>query len=288
MWRQIVTWHWSCFREPTDYENSPTSGFNIQNTVISVHSSQHRMNGPFSSASWKSWGHSDFGPCGWPRGILSHFILLSQSTMTYSIIWMASCELWPRRWLNGRKNCSLPRSKCNRRCTNIVLKLLQQQVCFSFLHKSLMHSGWCDRFGSGTREWILIFRTRHPMLYNTRRHLWSKWTMNRVITIDVCQSINPKAYQATMYSPPQWLQDPVNDCPIHRIWPEMEMHTRRQTIWLRRQMEQAIAQLAYWPHPGSIWLHCLTHQRTRGKLFQISMITTLTQWRLAVCIGCQI
>jgi len=41
----------------------------------------------------------------------------------------------------------------------------------------------------------------------------------------------------------------------------------------------------YWPPPGSIWIRRLKHQRSGGKLIQISMITTPTQWRLAVHFG---
>jgi len=41
-------------------------------------------------------------------------------------------------------------------------------------------------------------------------------------------------------------------------------------------------QHTYWPLPGSIWIHHLKHQRTGGKLIALSMITTPTQWRLAV------
>jgi len=41
--------HCSCLREPTDYENSPSSGSSIKNTVNTGHCSQHRLNGPLST-----------------------------------------------------------------------------------------------------------------------------------------------------------------------------------------------------------------------------------------------
>jgi hypothetical protein len=37
--------------------------------------------------------------------------------------------------------------------------------------------------------------------------------------------------------------------------------------------------------PGCIWIHRIKHQRTGDKLIQISMITTPTQWRVAVHFG---
>jgi len=106
LWRHIQTQHWSCLSEPTDYKNSPKSGCKIQNAVITGYSSQPRMNGPLSSSSWKFWGQCNIRPCGCPRGIWSHCITLSQTTMTCSILSMASCELWLRRRPNGRKTCS--------------------------------------------------------------------------------------------------------------------------------------------------------------------------------------
>jgi len=75
-----------------NYENPPGSGFTIQNTVYTSHCSQHQINGPLSSTSWKFWGHSDDGSWGWWRGIWSHCITVSQPTMTCSGIWMALCE----------------------------------------------------------------------------------------------------------------------------------------------------------------------------------------------------
>ena len=106
MWTYTGTLHCSCSRTHTDYGNSHGSGFNIKNTVITSHSSQYNMNGPFFSMSSKYWGHSEIGPFRCRRGIQAHCITLLQYTMPCSIIWMVWCELWLRRRLNGRKTCS--------------------------------------------------------------------------------------------------------------------------------------------------------------------------------------
>jgi len=106
--RPVETLPWSCSIVPSDYVNSHTSGLKIQNRAITGQSSQLEMNGPLWSMSWKCWGHSDIGPCGCRRGIQSHCIMWSQSTMICSITWMASCELWLRKRLPGTKTCCLP------------------------------------------------------------------------------------------------------------------------------------------------------------------------------------
>jgi len=72
----------------------------------------------------------------------------------------------------------------------MTLKLLQQQVCFIFLHKCLILSRSCDCIDSGTKEWILVAWTSYPILLNTKRPFWSMWRMNTVSIIDVCWSIN--------------------------------------------------------------------------------------------------
>jgi len=106
MWRECGTQHWRCSSEPTDYGNTHASGSKIQNNLITGHFSQLKMSGPLCSTSWKYWGHFHIGPFGCCKGIQSHCITLSQCTTTCSITWMAWCELWPRRWLQGRKTCS--------------------------------------------------------------------------------------------------------------------------------------------------------------------------------------
>jgi len=108
MWRHDGTLYWKCSTATTDNRNSHESGFKIQNTVITGHSTHHKMNWWLWSMFWKYWGHSDIGHCGCRRGIHSHCIMSSQCTMTCSIRWMASCELSPSRKLNGRKTYSLP------------------------------------------------------------------------------------------------------------------------------------------------------------------------------------
>jgi len=55
----------------------------------------------------------------------------------------------------------------------------------------------------------------------------------------------------------------------------------------RRQPDKEIAQHTYWPLPGSIWIRCLKRPRPGGRIIQISMITTPTQWWLAVYFGCR-
>jgi len=123
--------------------------------------------------------------------------------MTCSIIWIPSCELWLRRRLKGRKTCSSPKSYLDRSCPSIMLKWLQRFVCHWFLPISSILSGSCDRLESGTREWILILRMRHPTLPNTKRPFWSMWRMNTVPNTDACWSINSTAYQAAITSPLQ-------------------------------------------------------------------------------------
>jgi len=108
MWRHLGTRHRSCLSEPTNSTNSAGSCSKIQNTMITGHSSQHRMNCPLTIMWWKFRGQSDNGPCGYHRGIQSHCVMLSPSTMTYSVICMGICKWWLERTLNGRKTCSSP------------------------------------------------------------------------------------------------------------------------------------------------------------------------------------
>jgi len=158
-----------------------------------------------------------------------------------------------------------------------MLKWLEGQASVAFLHISLILSGSCDRLQCGTREWILILKTRHLILPNTKRPFWSTWSMNTVPNIDVCWSIETKAYRAAISSPPQRLLNPVNHPSIHMIWPAMMNNTSRQPMVPRRHPHEAIVHYGYLLPPGSIWIPRLKHQRTGSKLIQISMITTLTQ-----------
>jgi len=225
MWRQVGTLHWSCSSAPTKYGNSHESGFITQNTVNTSCYSQLSMNGWLSSMSWKYWGHFRIVSFGCRRRIQSHFITLSQYTMTCSITWMAWRELWPRRRLNGKKTCSSLWSKLDRTFPNTTLKWLQRWACYIFPYTSSILSGSCDRLEPGTWEWILILRTRHAKLHNTERRLWGMSRMNSVPNIDLCWSINLKPYQAAISSPLQWFQGPNNHPLIHMTCPAMMRNT---------------------------------------------------------------
>jgi len=166
-----------------------------------------------------------------------------------------------------------------------MLKWHLRRVHFSFLHISLILSGIDDCSRSGTREWILILGTRHPILHNTWRSFWSIRRINTLPKIEMCQLVNPKAYWTTILSPPQRLQDPVNHPLIHTMCPAMMKNTSCLTMWLKQHPDEAITQHAYYPPPSSIWIHRLKRQETGGKLIQISMITTQTKWRLSVHFG---
>jgi hypothetical protein len=91
----------------------------------------------------------------------------------------------------------------------------------SFLHRSSILTRSCDHLGRGTKEWILILRTKHSIRPDTRSTFLSMWRMNAVPHIDVCRSINQKMYQAATLSPHQRVQDPVNHPLIHKISPAM-------------------------------------------------------------------
>ena len=193
--------------------------------------------------------------CG--RGIQSHYMTISQATMTCSIIWMVLCELSPRRRLNRRTTCFLLWSLFDRSCPNIMLKWLQWQVCLSFWLISSILSGSCDHVENRTKEWILILRTRHSILPNTMRPFWSMWRMNTVSNIKVYWSMNSKAYRGAISSPPQPLQHPVNQPLIHMSCPAMMKNTECQkcgsddtrTKWSRIthiDCHQALFECATW------------------------------------------
>jgi len=146
---------------------------------------------------------------------------LSQYTMTCSIIWVALCELWLRRWLSERKTCSLMWSYHDRSCPNIVLKWVHRRVCIGCQYICSILSGRRTHFASGATEWMFIVRTWHPIQPNANRAFWSIWKMITLPNINVWQSINLKAYRAANSFPPQWLQDPVSDSLIHLICPAM-------------------------------------------------------------------
>jgi len=162
---------------------------------------------------WMSKGHAV---------TLHHMIIVNN---VVSILWMASCELNLSRIPNETKTYTLLWRFHDRSGPKILPKWLQQMVCFSFQRTFLILTIGCDHLGSGTREWILIVRTRLPLLTNTRMCFWRIWRMITVPNINVCLSLNPKVYWATISAPPQWLLYRVNLCMIHINCPAMMKNT---------------------------------------------------------------
>jgi len=169
-----------------------------------------------------------------------------------------------------------------------MLNYLQRQGYISFRHIVSILSTTCDCSGRWTMEWIFILKVILPILANSNRHPSSKWRYNTVSNIDMCQSINQKAYWVRIFSSLQQLQYLVNFRLMHVICPLMMTITQGLTMWQKRHPDKAIAQHTYWLPPGSIWLHCLNHQRTVSKLIHISIIGTVSRWRLAVHCGYRI
>jgi len=190
---------------------------------------------------------------------------------------MELCELCLWRWLDGRKTYTLLWSLHARRCPNSILKLLLQRVWFLIQNTSSIHSSSCDCLGSGGREWLLILRMRLLIQPDTRRQYWSLWRMNTVPNIDVCTSLNPKEYCATIFSLPQWLQDLVIIM-MHMIFSTMITAAECLKMWHRRCPDQSIMQHPYWLMAGSVWIHSQKYHTTLGKLIRIIMITSTTLW----------
>jgi len=166
--------------------------------------------------------------------------------MKCSITWAAWCELWLRRRLHGRKTCSPLWSQLDRSCWNTTPKELQWQACITFLHISSILFGSWDHLEAGTREWILILRTRHPILPNTKRPCWIMWRMNTAPNIDLCRTRCTKAFRAAISSTLHRLQDPVTHPLIRMICSVMTKDTWRLTMWVRWHPDEAIAQHVYW------------------------------------------
>jgi len=120
------------------------------------------------------------------------------------------------------------------------------------------------------------------MLLNTKRPFWNLWRTNTMSNIDMSHSLNPNAYRPKISFSPPWLQDPINYSFMHRICAGIMKYTYHQTVRLKPRLDKAIALQAYRLLPGSIRIHLLNHQRTGGTFIWISIITTPTQWRLAV------
>jgi len=117
---------------------------------------------------------------------------------------------------------------------------------------------------------------------NTIRCLLSMWRMNTVPNIVICMSLNPKPYRATISFPPQQLLELINHLLIHLIRPVKMKNTWGLIMWLKQPPDEAIPWHTYWQLQRSIWIHRLNTQRPGGKWIWILMITTMTQWRLAV------
>jgi hypothetical protein len=201
IWTGRQTRHWSYLSELTDHEITQGSGSTIPNTAITGHSPQHSINGPLSSTWWKVSSHSDCGPCEWARDIQIHWITLSHSPMTGSITWMTICKHRRRRRHNGLKTWSSQSSLHDPSGPSYMLNWHPRQVCYSSLIISSILSGSCDCSDSGRNQWIFILRTTYSILPNSRRRFWSMWRMNTLPNINVCQSINQKAYRAAISSP---------------------------------------------------------------------------------------
>jgi len=176
-------------------------------TVITSHCAQHRMNGPSSITLCNVLDHSDIASCGCWNGIQLLCITFSLCTRTCLITWTALCMLYVIRRLNWRKTYTLQWSLLTRSCPNIMLKLLQLQICFSFQHTSLIFSRRCTHSGSRTKKWKFILRTTPTILPNTRRHFCHMWRMNTVPNIDIALSLNRKAYWTIISSSPHWFQE---------------------------------------------------------------------------------
>jgi len=112
--------------------------------------------------------------------------------------------------------------------------------------------------------------------------------MNTVLNIDVCPSLNPSVYWATISSPPQLVQDLVNLVMIHMISPAMWKNTKHQKMWQKWHPDDAIMQQTFFQLHSSIWLPCLNSQGAGGKLVWILIITYPTQCRFEIHCGYQI
>jgi hypothetical protein len=113
--------NWSYRSEPTNCKNLPASSWTVQNVLVICQSSQHKMNEPSCSISWQFSADSDTGPCWFTKDIRLLSIMLSLSTMTYSLIWTAFCELLLRWWLNRTNTYTSPWSLQEWSCSNIIL-----------------------------------------------------------------------------------------------------------------------------------------------------------------------
>jgi hypothetical protein len=230
--------------------------------------------------SWKCWGHCDFGPCGCQRGIQLYRIIVSQCTMPCSLIWMPPWQLWLSRRHSRRKTCSSLWNSLHKSSWNITLKWLKRWVRLSFLQISAILSGSCDHVESCTREWISILKTRQPILPTTNGLFWRMWRTHSVpkyrhVTVTKLESLSSsnlihpavasKSCPSSLYSYDLSSNDEEYLMPTN----VSEMSPGRTNV------------AANWFTAARLYWFCrLKHQRSGCRLIQISMITTLTQWRL--------
>ena len=100
--------------------------------------SQHRTNRPLCSMSWKYWSHSVIGQWGCHRGVLSHWISLSQYTMTCLITWMVLFKRWLRRRLSGWKTSSSLQKLAWQKLSKYYAELTPS-TCMLFIPAKILH-----------------------------------------------------------------------------------------------------------------------------------------------------
>jgi len=166
-----------------------------------------------------------------------------------------------------------------------MLQWLQQRVWFSFRHVSSIVSGSCNRVESGSKEWILILRTRHPILHNSRRPFWCMWRMNTVRNIDMCWVRKPETVPSNNLIPSsmaswsgQWSFD------------SYESSSDVEQDWMRNNVAETASarsdRVACLLTATRSYLNSLPGSpKNCGKVIQISMITVPTKWRLATHFG---
>jgi len=130
-----------------------------------------------------------------------------------------------KRRHNGRKTYTSRWWLGDRSCSNILMKSLQQPVCFSIWHISFILSESCNHLGSDTTRWIPILRTTGLILLNTRQRVWSMWRKNTATNIDEYLSLNPTMSTTTIFSPLQEPQDLNNHRLTHMIYPAIIRNT---------------------------------------------------------------
>jgi hypothetical protein len=155
---------------------------------MTIHSSQFRMSGQLSSMSRIVYGHSLTELCWCRKGTPQLRIMSSLSTITCSIIWMVSCELWPRRRQNGWMSYNLPCSLYFRSHPYIIWKALQRLVSILFQQIPMNLDGSCNHCRSGTRDWIWIRKTWPPIVPKSMRQFGKMWRTNNAIMINDCRS----------------------------------------------------------------------------------------------------